>query len=112
MSARYETNGPTRAEIDAMPGAVVVQFGTDWCGHCQAAEPLIADAFADFPNVAHLRIEDGKGRPAGRSFGVKLWPTMVFLVDGREVARVTRPADARVISQALAEMTDSAQSDG
>ena len=108
----YQPNAPTRDEIDAMPGSLVVQFGTDWCGYCQAAEPLIANAFADFPNVAHLRIEDGKGRPLGRTFGVKLWPTLVFLVDGREVARVTRPADAEAISQALAKMTDSAQSDG
>ena len=108
----YQPNAPTRDEVDAMPGSVVVQFGTDWCGYCQAAQPLIANAFADFPDVAHLRIEDGKGRPLGRSFGVKLWPTLVFLVDGREVARVTRPADAAVIGQALAEMADSAQSDG
>ena len=108
----YQPDGPTRAELDAMPGSLVVQFGTDWCGYCQAAEPLIANALADFPNVARLCIEDGKGRPLGRSFGVRLWPTLVFLVDGREVARVTRPADATVVSQALAEMTDSAQSDG
>ena len=107
----YQANGPTRDELAAMAGSMVVQFGTDWCGYCQAAEPLIANAFADFPNVAHLRIEDGKGRPLGRSFGVKLWPTLVFLVDGHEVARVTRPADPDVISQALAEMTDSAQRD-
>jgi len=108
----YETKAPTREEVAAMPGAVVLQFGTDWCGYCEAAEPLIANAFADFPAVSHRRIEDGKGRPLGRSFGVKLWPTLVFLVDGREVARVVRPADAKVVSQALAEMTDSAQSDG
>ena len=112
MPALYATNGPSRAELDAMPGSVVVQFGTDWCGWCQAAEPLIADAFADFPNVAHIRIEDGPGRPTGRSFGIRLWPTLVCLVDGREVARVTRPADAKVVSRALAEMTGSAQSDG
>ncbi|MEO8937423.1 MAG: thioredoxin family protein [Burkholderiaceae bacterium] len=111
MAALYAP-GPSRAELDVMPGAVVVQFGTDRCDWCQAAEPLIANALADFPNVALIRIEDGRGRPTGRSFGVKLWPTMIFLVGGHEVARVTRPADARVISQALAEMTDSAQSDG
>lgn len=108
----YETNAPTREEVDAMPGALIVQFGTDWCGYCMAAEPLIAQALADFPDVARRRIEDGKGRPLGRSFGIRLWPTLVFLVDGREVARVTRPADAAEISRALAEMTGSAQSDG
>ncbi len=112
MSEPYRTDAPARTEIDAMPGAVVLQFGTGWCGWCQAAEPLIEQAFADFPNVARLRIEDGPKRPLGRSFGIKLWPTLVCLVDGREVARVTRPADASVVSRALAEMDDTAQSDG
>lgn len=108
----YETNAPTREDIDATPGLLVLQFGTDWCGYCVAAEPLVAQALADFPHVAHRRIEDGKGRPLGRSFGIRLWPTLVFLVDGREVARVTRPAEAAVIRRALAEMTDSAEGDG
>ncbi len=44
---------------------------------------------------------DGKGRPLGRSYGVKLWPTLVFLKDGHEVARVVRPADATPLKQAL-----------
>jgi len=47
--------------------------------------------------VRHLKIEDGPGRPLGRSFRVKLWPTLVFLRDGVEVARVVRPADAKQI---------------
>ncbi len=112
MGDGYRTDGPTRDEIDAMPGAVVIDFGTDGCGYCQAAKPLVENAIADFPGIAHVRIEDGKGRPAGRSFGVQLWPTLIFLVDGREVDRVVRPASAAEVSRALAEMTDSAQSDG
>ena len=104
MREPYRTDAPTRAEIDAMPGAMVVQFGTDWCGWCRAAEPLIDEAFGAFPTVAHLRIEDGPGRPLGRSFRIKLWPTLVFLRDGHEVARVTRPADTAVVSRALAQM--------
>jgi thioredoxin 1 len=112
MSNDYQPAGPTRAEIDAMPGSVVVEFGTNWCGYCQAARPLIDAAFADFPDVAHLMIEDGKGRPMGRSFDVKLWPTLVFLSDGRELARVVRPDDAGVVSQALAELNATDQSDG
>lgn len=111
MAARYETKGPNRIEVDAMPGPVVVQFGTDWCGYCQAAEPLIVTAFAGYPQVRHLRIEDGSGRPLGRSFGIKLWPTLVFLADGREVARVTRPQSADAVGRALAEITDAARSD-
>ena len=112
MSNEYLTENPTRAELDAMPGSVVVEFGTGWCGHCQAARLPVADAMASFPNVAHIRIEDGRGRPTGRSFGVKLWPTFVFLADGREVARVVRPTDAAPVTQALAELAAVTQSDG
>ncbi len=112
MSDAYQTVGPTRAEIDAMPGSLVVEFGTDWCGHCRAAQAPIADAFRDFPNVARIRIEDGPGRPVGRSFTVKLWPTLIFLSDGREVARVVRPTAAGPVSRALAALAASARSDG
>ena len=31
---------------------------------------------------------DASGRPLGRSFKVKLWPTLVFLRDGREIERL------------------------
>lgn len=108
----YSADGPTRAEIDAMPGSVVLDFGTNWCGHCQAARAVVDRAFADFPGVAHLKIEDGKGRPTGRSFAVRLWPTLVFLSDGKEVARVVRPTDATPVSRALAELAATDQSDG
>ena len=64
--------------------------------------PHVAAAFADYPQVAHLRIEDGPGQRLGRSFGVKLWPTLVFLRDGVEVARLVRPTDTDSIDEALA----------
>ncbi len=97
----YREQAPPREDIDAMAGAVVVEFGTDWCGYCQAARPAIAQALAGRDDVTHLKIEDGKGRPLGRSFRVKLWPTLIVLRDGREVARVVRPSDAATVVQAL-----------
>ena len=94
----------TRAEIDAMEGSVVIEFGTTWCEFCKAAQPLIGAAMADVPRVRHIRIEDGRGRPLGRSFGVKLWPTLIFLSDGKELARVVRPSDTSTISRALGKL--------
>lgn len=93
---------PSRDEIDATDGPVVLEFGTSWCGICRAAQPLIAAALARHPDVRHVKVEDGPGRPLGRSFGVKLWPTLVFLSDGRETTRVVRPRHAEAIEQALA----------
>lgn len=99
----YATEAPERAAVDALPGATLLEFGTDWCGYCRAAQPAIAAALAAHPGVRHLKIEDGKGRPLGRSYGVKLWPTLVFLKDGVEVARLVRPDDdATSVREALA----------
>ena len=112
MTTPYLTNGPTRAELDAMPGPVVVEFGTGWCGFCQAAQRHIDAAFADFPGVVRIRIEDGKGRPTGRSYGIKLWPTLVFLANGRETTRVVRPTDASSVGRPLAELAAAAPGDG
>ena len=107
MQRDYATAAPAREEVDALPGATVVEFGTGWCGHCTAAQPLIANAFADHPEVRHLKIEDGPGRRLGRSYRIKLWPTLVFLRDGEEVARLVRPTDATEIERAMS-LIDSA----
>lgn len=92
----------SRADIEALKGPAVIEFGTSWCGSCRYAQPLLARAFAQHPAVRHIKIEDGSGRPLGRSFGVRLWPTLVFLHDGRELARLVRPRDAQAIGAALA----------
>lgn len=92
---------PTRAEVDQLTGATVLEFGAGWCPICQAARPLIDSALANRPRLRHLWIEDGKGKPLGRSFRVKLWPTLIFLRDGQEVGRVVRPTQVSDLAAAL-----------
>lgn len=101
MGKEYETTQPERSAIDALPGTVALEFGTGWCGYCRAAEQHIASALSASPEVKHIKVEDGPGRPLGRSFRVKLWPTVVVIKDGKEMARVVRPADANEVRQAL-----------
>jgi len=101
MSSEYSIEQPLRSAIDALTSPAVLEFGTAWCGYCQAAQPLIASALSGRTRVRHIKVEDGQGRPLGRSFHVKLWPTLIFLSDGKEVARVVRPANAQVIADAL-----------
>ena len=107
MSETYATPEPKRREVDLLVGPTVLEFGSPWCGFCVAAQPLLASAFAEHPNVRHIKIADASGRPLGRSFGVKLWPTLVFLRNGQESARLVRPGDASTIVKALAMIDNS-----
>lgn len=85
---------PTREEVDALIEPTVLEFGASWCGYCKAAQPDIAAVLARHPEASHIKVEDGKGKPLGRSFRVKLWPTLVFMDKGKEVGRVVRPNSA------------------
>ena len=96
---------PTRAEVDRMPGLVVLEFGADWCPHCQAIRTDMRNALARHPDVRHVDVQDGKGRPLGRSFRVKLWPTLVFLRNGSVVTQLVRPSSEE-ITQAFAELAE------
>ncbi len=95
---------PSLTEVQALPGLVLLEFGTEWCGYCRAAQALIAQALATPKTTQwqHLKIEDGPGRVLGRSYRVKLWPTLVLLRDGQEVGRLVRPAAAAEIETAMA----------
>lgn len=102
MNNAYSDQELARATLDAFVGHLVLEFGSNTCGICQAALPLITEALSAHPGLQHVKIQDGRGRALGRSFGVKLWPTLVFLRDGKEVARVVRPGNVETISTALA----------
>ncbi len=88
---------PSREQVDALPGETLLEFGADWCGHCMAAQSAIGAALSSHPQTRHMKIEDGRGRPLGRSFRVKLWPTLILLRDGSEAARVVRPTSAEQV---------------
>jgi thioredoxin 1 len=92
---------PSLAEVQALPGLTFLEFGTEWCGHCRAAQPLIAQALATQSPCLHLKIEDGPGRALGRHYRVKLWPTLVVLRDGQEVGRLVRPAAVQQIQNLI-----------
>ncbi len=101
MEMPYAPDQPDRSQIDATRGALVLDFGTNWCGHCSRAAGAIAEALAAQPGVQHMKVEDGSGRALGRSFAVRQWPTLVFLHDGREVSRLVRPDSMAAVRDAL-----------
>ncbi|MGQ0651386.1 MAG: thioredoxin family protein [Betaproteobacteria bacterium] len=101
MTTDYAQVEPKRAEVDAMEGATLLEFGSPWCGWCRRAQPLIAQALDSHPSVRHIKIADASNKRLGRSFQVKLWPTLVFINQGKVIARLVRPGDVDEIRQAL-----------
>ncbi len=96
-----EAEAPTRAEVDALRGLTLLEFGTDWCGHCRALQPALAEVLPALAHWRHIKVEDGPGRALGRSLRVRLWPTLVLLRDGQEVGRLVRPTRVDELQQAL-----------
>ncbi len=107
LTATYTAAPPKRADLDNMNGPVLLEFGSPGCGYCRAAQPLLATAAADTPELPHIKVADGRGLALGRSFHVKLWPTLIFMRDGKEISRLVRPDSASALREALADIIES-----
>ncbi|MEY4711822.1 MAG: hypothetical protein RIS88_1272 [Pseudomonadota bacterium] len=46
MVTPYAPETLSREDVDALPGATVLEFGTNWCSWCQGAQPAISQARA------------------------------------------------------------------
>ncbi|WP_052384014.1 thioredoxin family protein [Litchfieldella xinjiangensis] len=101
MQFTYKPVDLDHEQVKSLKGPTILEFGTQWCGFCQAAQPKLETALAQHGDIRHIKVEDGRGRRLGRAFRVKLWPTLVFLEDGEEVARVVRPGSTDSIKDAL-----------
>ncbi len=99
----YDKPEPSREDIDALKGPILLEFGASWCGYCQALQGPLESLLQSYPQVRHIKIADGKGKPLGRSFGVRLWPNLVFLRDGRIVRQLARP-EAEEVRRGLDEI--------
>lgn len=104
FSPDYAEEAFTFEQIGEMLGEALLEFGAPWCGHCQAASSAIKEVLTEHPGLHHIKIYDGKGKPLGRAFKVKLWPTLILLKDGNEVARLVRPISSDEVRQFMSKI--------
>ncbi len=97
FNPEYSEQSITIDDIHALSGYAILEFGAPWCGHCQAARPFVKRVINE-KAIQHLKVLDGKGKRLGRQFKIKLWPTLILLKDGKEVARRVRPTSIEEIS--------------
>ena len=99
----YAEEAPTFEQVSQLAGDAILEFGTPWCGHCQAALPAVKEVLTEFSDLPHIKIYDGRGKKLGRAYKVKLWPTLILLRDGKEIARLVRPSDTVQVRQLLSQ---------
>lgn len=95
FNPHYSEDAPSIEEVGNLDGDAIIEFGAPWCPHCQAARRPIKEALIghteSHPGLRHIKVYDGKGKKLGRAYRVKLWPTLIMLHDGKELARAERP---------------------
>ena len=99
----YAQEAPTLAQLSGLVGDAILEFGVPWCGHCQAASSALQQVLSEHSQLPHIKVYDGKGKPLGRAFRIKLWPTLILLHDGKEVARLVRPLRAEQVREFIAQ---------
>ena len=102
FNPEYGKDEPTLEQVNGLTGVTILEFGAPWCRHCQAAEPAVREVLTEYSTYHHIKIYDGKAKRLGRAFRVKLWPTLILLREGKEVARLVRPLLADEIRKLVA----------
>lgn len=105
FNPNYSEENPSLEEVSQLDGYAFLEFGAPWCGHCIAGAPAIEEGLTP-RHLPHIKAYDGKGLPLGRAFKVKLWPTLILLKDGLEIARVIRPTSINDLNELLASIKD------
>lgn len=101
FNPEYSQQAPRLTQLADLIGDAILEFGAPWCGHCQAAQAAVEQVLTEHSDLPHIKVYDGKGKVLGRAFRVKLWPTLILLRNGKEVARVVRPLHVQEMKQLI-----------
>jgi thioredoxin len=69
-------------------GEVIIDFYAEWCGPCHAVAPVL-QKISEETGVKVVKVDIDTEREISETFGVVSIPTMVYMSNGDELARVT-----------------------
>ena len=69
-------------------GVVMVDFYADWCGPCKMIAPVIAELATEYEGKATiLKVDVDQANDVAWEYNITSIPTIVMLVNGKEVDR-------------------------
>ena len=83
-----EVNAQQLDELLAGDKPVVVDFFAPWCGPCRMLAPILnklSEKHAD--DVVIVKVNSDEHPEVSRKYGVSSLPTIIKLVDGKEVSK-------------------------
>ncbi len=75
-------------QLLAQKNLIVIDFWAEWCGPCKKMSPIVDELAEEYDGVVDVRkcdVEDNVEVAA--KFAIMAIPTIVFVKDGKEVAR-------------------------
>ncbi len=94
------TDATFAAEVERSPLPVLVDAWAPWCGPCRTVGPIVDDLAAELAGkvrVVKLNVDDNPGTAA--RFDVRSIPTLLVMVNGREVDRIVGALPKAAIRQ-------------
>ena len=74
-------------ELNEMKGYAVVDLNATWCGPCRMLKPVLEKLETEISDVEFYGIDVDDNPEFAEAFGVSSIPCVLFLKDGKEVAR-------------------------
>ena len=84
-------------------GAVLVDFGAEWCGPCRAIAPALEEIGAEYAGkltIAKVNIDENPQTP--NAYNVRGIPTLILFKDGKQVSTKVGAAPKSVLREWVA----------
>src|SRR5688572_27459693 len=91
------TDATFASRVLGAPGAVLVEFGADWCPPCRAMAPVLEDLARDRADtLTVLKLDVDRSPQTAERYGALSLPTLLLFRDGEPIVRLVgaRPKSA------------------
>ena len=66
----------------------IIKFYAEWCGPCKLLGPIVKEVATEVKvPIVEVNVDTEATKPVVEKYGVQSIPQMVYIVDGKEVAR-------------------------